>query len=200
MGKTPPKNIESEDAGAESGFDVRNRIKHLMNYGIFDQLCAPNPSLSIASIIMDYNNYNRINWCNSIWVFNLCAFLPEWSLNCTESESNIAAIVSRNTNGIWSANHAKLGVKLGIWYQRIGCKVLNHQASQIWLGWVGLVSFSQRSPTRIVRKVALLLVAGWQMMYNEKFCRYCQPSSATTRVDKYFFGCRWMRKESRDTN
>ena len=102
-----------------------------MNYGIFD------PSLSIASIIMDYNNYNRINWCNSIWVFNLCAFLPEWSLNCTESESNIAAIVSWNTNGVWSASHAKLGVKLGIWYQRIGCKVLNHEASQIE-EWVGL--------------------------------------------------------------
>ena len=65
-------------------FDVRNRIKHFMNYGIFDHLCgAPNPSLGIASIMVCIN----YNWCSRIWVSVQSLW---WNSICT-SESNIAA-------------------------------------------------------------------------------------------------------------
>ena len=158
-------------------FDVRNRIKHFMNYGIFDHLCgAPNPSLGIASIMVCIN----YNWCSRIWV----SVQSLWRNSICTSESNIAANYwpDSNTNGIWSANDAKLGVKLGIWYQRIGCKVFNHPASQIGAGWVGPPVLAKVSDQNCQKSQVAHGGRGWQMMYNEKFCRYCQQPQGPTNT------------------
>ena len=166
-----------------------------MNYGIFNHLCAaPNPSVSIASIMDCCINYNGINSWKSIWVniqSRCISARMEFKLHIWIS--NIAAAnywPDSNTNGIRSPNHAKLGVKLG----KFDIKgALDVKYSIIWGkpdrgGLMGGATL-QRSPTRIVRKVkSSSWWPRWQMMYNEKFWRYCHRSSPTTRADSYFFG------------
>ena len=124
------------------------------------------------------------------WVFNLFALLPEWNSICT-SESNIVATYWPNsiTNGIWSPQDAKLGVKLGIWYRRIGCKVFNHPSSQIGVLGGAVLLLAKVSDQNCQKSQVAPGGRLWQMMYNEKFCRYRQRSSATARADKYFFVC-----------
>ena len=126
------------------------------------------------------------------WTFNLVAFLPEWNLNCTSEYQTlqqqiidltaIQMVSDHQTMPNWESNWANL-ISRGI-----GCKVFNHLASGPDRGGLGGATL-QRSPTRIVRKVkSSSWWPRWQMMYNEKFWRYCQRSSPTKKADKYFFG------------
>ena len=124
-------------------------------------------------------------WCASItigaaefgWVFNLFGGIQFAHLNQTLQQiidlTAIQMVSDQQTMPNWESNWVFDISALDVKYSII------RRARSGWVGWGR--QFSQRSPTRIVRKVKLL-GRGWQMMYNEKFCRYCQQPQGPTNT------------------
>ena len=177
-----------------------------MNYGIFNHLCAaPNPSVSIASIMDCCINYNGINQWKSIWVSvqsHCISARVEFKLHIWIKHCSSKLLTWRQYKWYQITKPCQIGSQIGqIWYQG----ALDVKYSIIWgarSGWVGWGHFAKVSDQNCQKSQELLLVvAGW--VTNDVQWKVLQILSAILTNHKgrqILFSVRWSKQRFKRRN